>query len=387
MLLFEWLFRKSDGTEENLLEILGENLERIKLAALAEEKAVNMIAQAVSRYEVIVASEDRGAADLLRWRLNVAPNDTQGGGQLWYEVARALLKEGKGMVVKIDDKFYQATSWNQGQYVTFPTYYTDIQITDGENTLALSSGRPAADCLVMRYENDSIRRYRAALLGSWEQLLQGVNRALQVGTTPLFKYKVGTNLAFRDAATGKTLTIEETIAKIRAQIAGKDLAVIRQTEGTDLIALDMPGTYKPSDLSSLTETVYKATALAYGIPSSVFLGTITEKSDADNEMVTYATAPLVKVIDDQLNARLVGYDGYRAGERIYMDLSRHGHVDAIDAMTYLDKARAIGFSLDDIRGMIGLHALNTPESQSRALTKNYETVGGAAESDGVQSEE
>ena len=45
--MFEWLFRKKTGENVNLLEVITASLNKLQLASLAEEKAVNMIANAI----------------------------------------------------------------------------------------------------------------------------------------------------------------------------------------------------------------------------------------------------------------------------------------------------------------------------------------------------
>ena len=84
---------------------------------------------------------------------------------------------------------------------------------------------------------------------------------------------------------------------------------------------------------------------------------------------------MAEVINDTLNAKLVGETDYIKGERAFVWLAHFKHVDVIDAAGSLDKLRAIGFTLDEIFEMVGYPALNTEFSTSRALTKNYATEG------------
>jgi hypothetical protein len=84
---------------------------------------------------------------------------------------------------------------------------------------------------------------------------------------------------------------------------------------------------------------------------------------------------VAEVINDTLNAKLVGQADYVAGERAFVWLAHFKHIDVIDAANSLDKLRAIGFTLDEIFEMVGYPALNTDFSTKRALTKNYATEG------------
>ena len=62
-----------------------------------------------------------------------------------------------------------------------------------------------------------------------------------------------------------------------------------------------------------------------------------------------------------------------------MWLARFKHVDVVDSAVNLDKLRGIGFSYDEIRGMVGYPLLNTEFSQARAMTKNYGEEGKVSE--------
>lgn len=80
---------------------------------------------------------------------------------------------------------------------------------------------------------------------------------------------------------------------------------------------------------------------------------------------------VAEIFNDAMNATLVGRESFLKGEYIWIDLSGFKHRDLVESANYLDKLRAIGFSLDEIRQAIGWEPLNTPFSQERVITKNY----------------
>ena len=73
--MFEWLFRKKTGENVNLLEVITASLNKLQLASLAEEKAVNMIANAIAKSEIVLSTGKERDRGLGYYRLNVAPND------------------------------------------------------------------------------------------------------------------------------------------------------------------------------------------------------------------------------------------------------------------------------------------------------------------------
>ncbi|MGJ1079121.1 hypothetical protein ACR77U_13855, partial [Enterococcus faecium] len=74
---FDFLFQNKDGEYESLLDIVSAGIEQAQIAMLAEAKAVNMIANAVSKSEVVLSDgKDRVRNDLY-YKLNVRPNPNQ----------------------------------------------------------------------------------------------------------------------------------------------------------------------------------------------------------------------------------------------------------------------------------------------------------------------
>ena len=77
------------------------------------------------------------------------------------------------------------------------------------------------------------------------------------------------------------------------------------------------------------------------------------------------------MINDALNAVLVGKKDYLKGERIWIDMTRFKHRDLVESAANLDKLRSIGFNFDEILEAVGREPLNTEFSQKRVVTKNY----------------
>ena len=119
--MFEWLFRKKTGENVNLLEVITASLNKLQLASLAEEKAVNMIANAIAKSEIVLSTGKERDRGLDYYRLNVAPNDNQTGTDFWYQVARKLLKTGDCVIVQLQSgKYYMTENYRADDKVTMP---------------------------------------------------------------------------------------------------------------------------------------------------------------------------------------------------------------------------------------------------------------------------
>lgn len=377
--MFEWLFKNKNGDMVDLLDIITVSMNQLQLAKLAEEKAVNMIANAIAKSEIVLSTGHERRKDAEYYRLNVRPNINQTGTDFWYQVVRRLMKDGDCLVVRLADKsYYLADSYTVTNTVTISKVYSQVNITDGIDTYHLDRLFPSDDVLHLRYGSAGLRLFRENVLSSYNKAVNALNQLVTVASTPRFKYKLNANMSFRSKdANGNdiVLTIDQVMERLRSQLSENDITIIRETEGTSLEYMDIKSAIPTNELKNMAAEINNQAAMAYDIPIDVFNGKITEKSDATNEFITYAVQPIAEVLTDSLNAKLVGEKDYIKGERAFVWLARFKHIDVIDAANSLDKLRGIGYNFDEIREMTGYEALNTEWSQARALTKNYSTEG------------
>ena len=377
--MFEWLFKSKTGDVSNVLGIIATDLTKVQLAVMAQEKAAGMIAKAIAKSEIVLTQGEKRRKDEEYYRLNIRPNDNETGTDFWFHVARELVATGDCVVVRMPNgKYYRANAYQMDDYVLFGKTYSNITITDGYNEVALRYGVSSDDILHFRYGTDKLRKFADNVLNNLNDALNAVQSLETIANTPLLKYKVDANIQFRRRSIdGKEvrLTLDNVLDEFKDKIDGKKLAILTEQTGTSLEFMDVKKQVTAAEVASLADTINKECAAAYDIPLGVFNGQITEQSDATNEFITYAVSPVAEVINDTLNAKLVGQADYIKGERAFVWLAHFKHIDVIDAANSLDKLRAIGFTLDEIFEMVGYPALNTDFSTKRALTKNYATEG------------
>jgi len=377
--MFEWLFKSRTGEISNILEVIATDLTKVQLAVMAQEKAACMIAKAIAKSEIVLTKGEKRRKDKEYYRLNIRPNDNETATDFWFNVARELVATGDCVVVRMaNGKYYRANSYQMDDYVLFAKTYRNIVLTDGYNEINLRYGVSSDDIMHFRFGTEKMRVFTDNVLNSLNDALNAVQSLETIANTPLLKFKVDGNLQFRRRTVdGKEvrLTLDNVLDEFKQKIDGKKLAIITEQTGTSLEFMDVKKQVTASEVAALADTINKECAAAYDIPLGVFNGQITEQSDATNEFITYAVSPVAEVINDTLNAKLVGEKDYIAGERAFVWLAHFKHVDVIDASPNLDKLRAIGFTLDEIFEMVGYPTLGTEFSTARALTKNYATEG------------
>ena len=319
------------------------------------------------------------------YKLNIRPNANQSGTEFWYMVVKKLLTENRALVVNVGNNLYLAASWTADPYIILEKRYRGIVLTDGENNFGLEISFPAHNAMMFVLpDGDRRRRLTESVLNSYNTALEALQTMVTASSSPAFKFKTGANMVFRDKADPKKLlTVDKVMERMKSQLSQAGVKIIQENEGTSLEYIEFKSNVTAEHMQRAKDDMMDLAAAAWDIPKTVFTGTVTEKSDADNQFVTYACEPIVEMINDVLNAYVVGQEGYVKGERAEFWMARFKHIDPVEKASNLSQLRGIGFSLDEIMEMVGYPALHTEFSQARAMTLNYAAEGSEeGESDG-----
>lgn len=375
--MFDFLFQKKNGELQSLLDIVTVNMTKIQLSKLAMEKAKHMIAKAIAKSEIVIQEKNGRRYDKYYFRLNVRPNDNQTGTDFWMDAVDRLLTYGECVICSMNGKYYICTNYTVNNRVLYQKTYSGIEVTDGRDTVSLRRELPADDVIHLRYDNRKITRYTQNVLDMYNNALSALTKMETLSSTPFFKFKMNAQHSFRTKnadGTERTLTVDEYLNKIKEKLENNDISIFPEGEGTELQFFDVSSKITAEEIVKMSKQINAQCAISYDIPEAVFTGNITEKSDATNEFITFAVSPVAEVINDSLNAKLVGMEDYvERQERIMVWLARYKHIDVVDSAASLEKLRSIGFNFDEILEMVGYAPLRTEFSQKRALTKNYST--------------
>lgn len=383
--MFDILFPGKKGEIKSYMDLVSIEVKKLQISKLAIEKAVNMIAHAVAKSEFVVQRKEGRAKDHLYWVLNIQPNANETATDFWIRVVRRLLTEGECIICNIAGALYIADSYSKSNTVILAQTYRNLNITANDGNYTLQKTFGASEIIHLRAQNEKIKRYLERILSQYDKTASAVAAAKKLASAPKFTLDVPAALPVLrtkgEDGKEKVLTIDEYKNKIRRLLESDDIEVLQNQNGMTISQLKIDTTVSSEDVVKLATEIYTESALAYDIPKAVFLGEITEKADSTNEFITYAVGWVTELINDSLNAKLVGERDYLAGEYIWIDMSRFKHRDIIESAANLDKLRSIGFNFDEVRSMVGWEPLNTDFSQERVVTKNYTNNLGGEESE------
>lgn len=385
--MFDFFFQKKDKEMQSYLDLIAIDIKKMKLSKMAIEKAVGMIAKAVAKSEFVVQRKDGRKKDHIYWILNIRPNNNETATDFWIRVVRKLLIETECLICFCGERLYIVDAYTSDNKVMIPQTYKNIVLTTNGNQIRIDRVFTANEIIHLKAGNEKIKQYLDKVLSLYDSIVDAMAEAKRISNIPKFALDMGTNtmpIIRKKGTDGKDipLTVDEYKVNIKELLESDAIEIVTNTNGLKLEQMKIDLAVTSEDLIKLAKEIFTECAFAFDIPKAVFLGEITEKADSTNEFITYAVNWIVEVLNDSLNAKLVGETDYLRGERIWIDMSRYKHVDAIESAANLDKLRGIGFNLDELREMIGWESLNTDFSKQRVITKNYtENLGGEEESE------
>lgn len=371
--MFDFIFKKNDEAQ-SILEIIESDISEINASKFAIEKAVGMIARAIAKSEIILQDESGRRKDSYYYALNVRPNNNETGTAFWERAVRRLLTEGECLIVMIRGQYYIAESWTEDQNVMKSKTYSNIILSIRGSSIVLTKKFSARNVIFLSYENIKVKNYMESLVKKYDKTLARVDEAVRITSTPRYKMSLDAASSFVEQqadGTIRKLTKDEYKNKIRKILTEDRLSIATVSRGVDITQLSQNQTAQTNDIEKIETRIFEDVAMAFDIPLAAFKGTITEKSDASNEFITYAVSPVAEVIGDALTDAIIGEEDYCKGERVFVWLNKFKHVDIIDSANNLDKLRSIGFTLDEIFELCGYPQQNTEFSTTRVVTKNY----------------
>lgn len=372
--MFDFLFKSKSG-EQSYIDIITENFAKAAISELADEKARGMIARAIAKSEFVVKGKDGRKKNGLYWMLNIRPNANETGTDFWIHAIKKLLKENECKICVIAEKMYIVDSCTETNYVMNPNIYSDIVIRSGGNTFKIDKTVTADDMLHLRLYDEKKKMFHDKVKENYNNIFSAIIGMNELSNSLKFEMTYDANVAIlrrkNPDGTEMALSIDEYKEEIKKMLSSDQMQIINHGKGIEIKQLKIESNVGVNELSTMAKEIFTECAVAYDIPVSAYMGTITEKSDAANEFITYAVSPIISVIEDSMNAKFVGEESFLSGERIWIDISRYKHVDVIESADKLDKLRAIGFNFDEILRIIGWDELNNKFSQERYVTKNY----------------
>lgn len=364
--MFKFLKKNEDGSLQDFFIDYVTNYNA--LSDLALEIGVSRIADVIAKCGFTVHTKEFGKKEI-EYQLNVKPNINQNATDFWKQAINRAIKNDEGcLIVKLSQGIFIADSWTCDDNVIKERTYKNINIIVDDDTYRIRRSFKASDVVHLRYSNpllikklNEINKLNAK---GWSVALNGFRTK-----APKIKVNIPAQLKLQ-TADGKVVTSNEYAEQIAEKLSEDEIKAIVSSSGIDISTIDLKNTLSASDIKALREEIFTTTAIALGIPKSVFYG---EASDNNNEFITYACEPIMNIIDNAVNGAWLTKDEYIIGNKIYINRLNVKHIDVIDSASNLDKLYQNGWSFNDVLKLLGQPELDEDWAKERRFTKNYST--------------
>ncbi len=344
----------------------------IYVREMAFWSAVNIVAKAVSKCEFktyLNGKENKGKEYYL-W--NIEPNKNQNSSRFLNKLIAKLYRNNECLVIEQKGQLLVADSFHREPYALYDDVFTQVQVGD----FIFSRSFVQSEVLYYQLNDEDIRKLVNGLYDSYSKLIAYSMKAYQRsrGTKGIFKYE-------SMPKTGEEQAIfNELINKKISDWLNKDAAALPLGRGLEWKELQHKTYTNEStrDIRAQIDDIFDFTARAFGIPPSLLRGDIQETSKAIEQLLTFCVDPLTDMLQEEINRKRNGYEGFSRGTYLKIDTKNIKHVDLLSVATAIDKLIGSGaFCINDIRKAVGDEPIDEPWADQHFITKNYETVENA----------
>lgn len=104
---------------------------------------------------------------------------------------------------------------------------------------------------------------------------------------------------------GNPVNMKDYVKNVLGYLESDDSVVVPLPSSMKLEEITSKSKSNSDDYLKLIRKYGDMVAMAFGIPLDVFYGSKTDKSTGTNDFITFAVLPILKIIEDGLNAHLI----------------------------------------------------------------------------------
>lgn len=373
-----WKLLNRDSKTLEIEEIIDIRSAEIRINELLFEHGKWMIANCIAKSEICTVYKNQNEKKDMYYLLNVRPNPNQTATEFWLDVIDKYYSyKGEVLIVNIGDHLYVADSYTKSNDVLYEKTFYNVTLKIDNDYLKLRNQFNADSSMLIRRKDKKVDTYLTMVNDKISDLMIAAMSAYRK-KSPKYKMKIPNGFRIQTKE-GKPVTGSEYADQISKELDNPSTSTIVIPQNLDFDAINNSGV-SSDEISSIFNHAAKNVAMALNIPINAFLGSITEKSDAVDELITFAVSIVVEQINDAFNYCLMSKDSFLNGSKIFFDLSNCKHRDILSNASGIDKLIADGFSINQILEMFGKPTFNEEWANTHSITKNYgkidDTKGG-----------
>ncbi|QPT05156.1 phage portal protein [Staphylococcus carnosus] len=353
------------------LELFQDTSEKAYLKQAALNTCIEFLARTLSQSEFrFLDADNKSLKDQSWYKLNVRPNTDLSSTDFWQKVIYKLIYDNEVLIVVTDTKdLVVADNYNRKKYALYPDIFEDVTVSDYEFERSFNMD----EVIYLTYNNDKLNKFTEGLFADYGEIFGRMISA------QMRNYQIrGIMNVDSSAVNGEKNTekMQNYVDKVVNSFSNNGVAVAPLTKGFDYqdVSSASKSNNAPFDeLGKLFRSLIDIVAKAIGIPPSLIHGEMADLDNAMKSYIKFCIKPLIKKIEDELNAKLLKQNEVIKGKRI--------KVIGIDKKDPLEMAESIDklvssstFTPNQVLVMLGEEPSDDPQMDQYFVTKNYTTT-------------
>ena len=375
---FDWIINstaKTKSTGTNLdCKVFVELAQEFSLRKLAFLTCTNMIANAIGKCEFRTYRDGKEIREREYYLWNVEPNPNQNSTAFLHKMITKLYEDNEVLVIssKAADGFEYLnvadTFTQKWEYPVEKNAYINVTVGDR----AYGKTFYEDEVLHLKLNHNDIKPVLYAMYSNYSNMIAAAEKA--------FGYDFGQHwkVHIDQIAQGDANFEEDFNEMMRNQIIPflkSDNGVLTEYDGYKWENMSKSGNSNSRDIRAMYDDIFDFTAKAFNIPSVLQSGNVADTSEAINRWLTTCIDPLADQLQEEINRKRYGYNGWRKKSYLRVDTSTLMHFDMFEQANNIDKLISSGvFTINMILEAAGMATVNESWADEHFITKNYAPI-------------
>ncbi|PJN91267.1 phage portal protein [Bacillus sp. mrc49] len=352
------------------LDLIDETSHRAYLKKMALEICINFIGRTISQSDFRVMVENKRQYNDWHYLLNVRPNTDQSAADFWQSFIYKLIDENEVLVVLTDDNnLLIADDFVREEYAVYADIFKDVTVKG----YTFKRSFQMDEVIYLTYNNEKLSKFMEGMFDDYADLFSRMIEISMRNNQIRGTVSVESSQALDEKNTNK---LQNFIDKLFKSFKVNSIALVPMLKGFEYNEVskgDVKG-QSIEELTKLKRSVIDDVANLLGIPIALIHGELSDYETAIKAYVRFSNNPIVKKIQDELNAKIFTREDFLKGKRI--DVYGLTEKDLIENAEAVDKLVASGaFTRNEVRELFGKERSDNPELDEFVITKNYQAAG------------
>lgn len=346
-----------------------ETSQRAYLKKMALETCINFIGRTISQSDFRIIKNNKRQKDDWHYLLNVRPNTDQSASDFWQDFIYKLLHENEVLVILTDNNdLLIADSFDRIEFAVYPDIFRSVTVKDYTFQRSFNMD----EVIHITYNNEKLTEFMSGMFEDYTNLFSRMIETNMFANQIRAMAEMDSTQKLDDENTGK---LQVFINKLFGAFRRNAFAIVPKLKGFNYeeIADGSNSGRSVEELGNLKRDLIDDVANILGIPTSLVHGDMAEFETAIKAYIKFCIAPLVKKIEDELNAKLIDKKDFLNGFKI--EVKGVTETSVIENSEAVDKLVASGaFTRNEVRELFGAERSDNPELDKFVITKNYQST-------------